>query len=115
LTSGFSVYFEKRASALYSSHKSRKGAFAMYYTNENYAAFSKARKPMDVAERKAYIVGSGLAGLSAAVFLIRDGQMPGENITIFEELPLPGGGCDGIKDERLGYIIRGGPRNGKSF
>lgn len=80
----------------------------MYYTNENYAAFSKARKPMDVAERKAYIVGSGLAGLSAAVFLIRDGQMPGENITIFEELPLPGGGCDGIKDERLGYIIRGG-------
>ena len=80
----------------------------MYYTNGNYAAFSKARKPMDVAERKAYIVGSGLAGLSAAVFLIRDGQMPGENITIFEELPLPGGGCDGIKDERLGYIIRGG-------
>ena len=44
----------------------------------------------------------------AAAFLIRDGQMPGENITIFEELPLPGGGCDGIKDERLGYIIRGG-------
>ena len=63
---------------------------------------------MDVAERKAYIIGSGLAGLSAAAFLIRDGQMPGENITIFEELPLPGGGCDGIKDERLGYIIRGG-------
>jgi len=62
---------------------------------------------MDVAERKAYIVGSGLVGLSAAVFLIRDGQMPGENISIFEELPLPGGGCDGIKDERLGYIIRG--------
>ena len=80
----------------------------MYYTNGNYAAFSKARKPMDVAERKAYIIGSGLAGLSAAAFLIRDGQMPGENITIFEELPLPGGGCDGIKDERLGYIIRGG-------
>ena len=80
----------------------------MYYTNGNYAAFSKARKPMDVAERKAYIIGSGLADLSAAAFLIRDGQMPGENITIFEELPLPGGGCDGIKDERLGYIIRGG-------
>lgn len=82
----------------------------MYYTNGNYAAFSKARKPMDVAERKAYIIGSGLAGLSAAAFLIRDGQMPGENITIFEELPLPGGGCDGIKDERLGYIIRGGEK-----
>lgn len=80
----------------------------MYYTNGNYAAFSKARKPDSIATRKAYIVGGGLAGLSAAVFLIRDGQMPGENITILEELHLPGGGVDGIKDQKLGYIIRGG-------
>ena len=80
----------------------------MYYTNGNYAAFSKARKPEKVEKKRAYIIGGGLAGLSAAVFLIRDGQMPGENITILEELGLPGGGCDGIKDQRLGYIIRGG-------
>lgn len=33
----------------------------------------------------------GLAGLSAAVFLIRDAQMPGENIHILEELPVAGG------------------------
>ena len=80
----------------------------MYYTNGNYAAFSKPRKPKGIESRKAYIVGGGLAGLSAAAFLIRDGQMPGENITIFEELSLAGGGCDGIKDNKLGYIIRGG-------
>ena len=80
----------------------------MYYTNGNYAAFAKARKPEGVENRRAYIVGGGLAGLSAAVFLIRDGQMPGENITVLEELPLPGGGVDGIKDQKLGYIIRGG-------
>lgn len=80
----------------------------MFYTNGNYAAFSKPRKPQNIENRKAYIVGGGLAGLSAAAFLIRDGQMPGENITIFEELSLPGGGCDGIRDPKLGYIIRGG-------
>lgn len=80
----------------------------MFYTNGNYAAFSSARKPGNVENRKAYIIGGGLAGLSAAVFLVRDGQMPGKNITILEELKLPGGGVDGIKDQKLGYIIRGG-------
>lgn len=80
----------------------------MFYTNGNYAAFSKPRKPANIEARKAYIIGGGLAGLSTAAFLIRDAQMPGENITILEELSLPGGGCDGIKDPKLGYIIRGG-------
>ena len=80
----------------------------MYYTNGNYAAFAKPRKPQGIESRKAYIVGGGLAGLSAAAFLVRDGQMPGQNITILEDLGLPGGGCDGIRDARLGYVIRGG-------
>lgn len=80
----------------------------MFYTNGNYAAFSKPRKPQGIENRRAYIVGGGLAGLSAAAFLIRDGQMPGKNITVLEELSLPGGGCDGIKDPKLGYVIRGG-------
>ena len=80
----------------------------MYYTNGNYAAFAKPRKPDNIEQRKAYIVGGGLAGLATAAFLVRDGQMPGENITVLEELPLPGGGCDGIKDPKLGYVIRGG-------
>ena len=80
----------------------------MFYSNGNYAAFSKPRKPAGADEKRAYIVGGGLAGLSAAAFLLRDGQLKGENITVFEELSLPGGGCDGVRDERLGYIIRGG-------
>ena len=80
----------------------------MFYTNGNYAAFCKPRKPEGIEGRKAWIVGGGLAGLSAEAFLIRDGQMPGSNITILEELGLAGGGCDGIKDGKLGYIVRGG-------
>ena len=54
------------------------------------------------------ILLEAVSPLSAAVFLIRDGQVAGERIHILEELSLPGGGMDGIRNERLGYIIRGG-------
>ncbi|MEZ7500409.1 oleate hydratase [Flavobacterium sp. Arc3] len=54
------------------------------------------------------MIGSGLASLSAAAFLIRDGQMKGNKIHIIEELALPGGSMDGIWNEQKGYIIRGG-------
>ncbi|MDY3738045.1 MAG: hypothetical protein SOZ89_02860 [Peptoniphilaceae bacterium] len=40
----------------------------MYYSNGNYEAFARAKKPEGVEDKSAYIVGSGLAGLSAAVF-----------------------------------------------
>lgn len=79
----------------------------MYHSNGNYEAFAKPRKPADVDKKSAYLVGGGLASLAAAVFLIRDGQMKGDRITIFEELELPGGSLDGIDDPR-GFIIRGG-------
>lgn len=80
----------------------------MYYTNGNYAAFSKPHKPVGIENKKAYFIGGGLATLSAAAFLIRDGQMEGKNITILEELSLAGGGCDGSKDDNRGYLVRGG-------
>ena len=54
----------------------------MYYTNGNYEAFARPRKPKDVETKSAWLVGSGLASLSAAAFLIRDGQMPGDHIHI---------------------------------
>ncbi|MCT7791234.1 MAG: oleate hydratase, partial [Lactobacillus crispatus] len=56
----------------------------MYYSNGNYEAFADAKKPAGVDKKSAYIIGSGLAGLSAAVFLVRDAQMKGENIHILE-------------------------------
>lgn len=80
----------------------------MYYSNGNYEAFAKPLKPEGVDKKSAYIVGGGLAGLAAACFLIRDGQMKGEHIHILEDLPIPGGACDGIKDPQKGFIIRGG-------
>lgn len=80
----------------------------MYYSNGNYEAFAHPRKPEGVDNKSAYLVGSGLAALSAACFLVRDGQMKGEHIHILEEGKLPGGACDGIKDPQKGFIIRGG-------
>ncbi len=34
-----------------------------------------------IESRRAWIVGGGIAGMAAAFYLIRDGHMPGENIT----------------------------------
>ena len=80
----------------------------MYYSNGNYEAFARPLKPADVDKKSAYLVGAGLASLAAACFLVRDGQMKGENIHILEELDISGGACDGIKDPERGFIIRGG-------
>ena len=54
----------------------------MYYSSGNYEAFARPRKPDGVDGKSAWFVGSGLASLAGAAFLIRDGQMPGERITI---------------------------------
>lgn len=80
----------------------------MYYSNGNYEAFADAKKPAGVDKKSAYIIGSGLAGLSAAVFLVRDAQMKGENIRILEELPVAGGSLDGAKRPNAGFVVRGG-------
>lgn len=80
----------------------------MYYTNGNYEAFARPRKPRDVDAKSAWLIGSGLASLSAAAFLIRDGQMSGDHIHILEEASLPGGACDGLRIPDLGFVIRGG-------
>ena len=55
----------------------------MYYSSGNYEAFARPKKPEGVDHKSAYIIGTGLAALSAACYLVRDGQMKGEHIHIF--------------------------------
>ncbi len=55
-----------------------------------------------------YLVGGGIASLAAAVFLIRDGHLSGNNITIFEETGTLGGSLDGAGSPEDGYVARGG-------
>ncbi|WP_425504406.1 oleate hydratase [Salinilacihabitans rarus] len=65
-------------------------------------------RPPHVATREAHVVGGGIAGLAAAAFLIRDGNMPGENVHLYEKLDVVGGAMDGAGDPEEGYVIRGG-------
>ncbi len=57
---------------------------------------------------RAYLVGGGIGSLAAAAFMIRDGGMHGENITIFESLSQLGGSLDGAGNPQDGYSMRGG-------
>jgi oleate hydratase len=61
-----------------------------------------------IETRRAHIVGGSIAGLAAAYYLIRDGHMPGANITIYENLSTEGGSLDGAGNAHDGYLIRGG-------
>lgn len=80
----------------------------MYYSNGNYEAFARPKKPEGADGKHAYIIGTGLAALSAACYLVRDAQMPGANIHILEKDDVPGGACDGAEIPGLGYVMRGG-------
>ena len=40
----------------------------MYYSSGNYEAFARPQKPKDVEHKSAYIIGTGLAALTAAIW-----------------------------------------------
>lgn len=80
----------------------------MYYSKGNYEALARPEKPKGVDGKSAYLIGSGLASLAAAAFLVRDGQMAGKRIHILEKDTLAGGACDGYKYDDVGFVIRGG-------
>ena len=57
---------------------------------------------------KYYLIGGGIASLAAAAFLMRDGGIKGNNITILEESPFMGGSLDAAGNPKDGYTMRGG-------
>jgi oleate hydratase len=56
---------------------------------------------------KAFIIGNGIAGLAAALFLIEDAGMKGSDISIIDRESKSGGGFDGDGSAEKGYICRG--------
>ena len=80
----------------------------MYYSNGNYEAFARPKKPEGMDSKNAYIIGTGLAALTAACYLVRDAQLPGSHIHVFEKDAVPGGACDGANIPGVGYVMRGG-------
>jgi len=57
---------------------------------------------------RVYLIGGGIASLAAAAFMIRDGDVFGQNITILEESSVIGGSLDGAGSPEDGYVLRGG-------
>lgn len=56
---------------------------------------------------KYYFVGSGIASLAGAAYLIRDGHVAGHDIVIFEEANEFGGALDAHGDSKTGYFMSG--------
>lgn len=80
----------------------------MYYSSGNYEAFARPKKPAGVDDKRAWLIGGGLASMAAAGFLLRDGRMSGDRITILEASSVDGGALDGTGTPAQGWFIRGG-------
>lgn len=61
-----------------------------------------------------YLVGGGIASLAAAVYLIRDGRIPGMNIHVLEEARI-GGSLDASGSPEQGYSMRGTRMYGRAY
>jgi len=66
-----------------------------------------AKPPPGIESKHGHIVGGGIAGLSAAAFLVTDAHMAPANVTIYESLPVMGGSMDAAGDAARGYTCRG--------
>lgn len=56
---------------------------------------------------KFYLVGSGIASLAAAAYMIRDGNVNGSDIMIFEKQSDIGGALDAHGSPKEGYFMSG--------
>jgi oleate hydratase len=75
----------------------------------------KRVKNNNPADSNVYLVGSGIASLASAVYLIEDVGMPAENIHILEQDDITGGALDGTGEPEEGFVIRGGRMHEKHY
>lgn len=68
----------------------------------------KRPKHENPSNSKVYLVGSGIASLASAVYLIQDVGMPAGNIHILEQDDITGGALDGAGEPEKGFVVRGG-------
>lgn len=68
----------------------------------------KIKKNKNPKDAKVYLIGSGIASLASAVYLIKDAGVPGANIHILEKDNILGGALDGAGDKEKGFVVRGG-------
>jgi oleate hydratase len=68
----------------------------------------KTEKNNNPQDSNVYLIGSGIASLASAVYLVKDAGMPGKNIHILEQDGIVGGACDGAGEPEEGFVVRGG-------
>jgi len=73
---------------------------------------SKFKNPVDT---NVYLVGSGIASLASAVYLIDDAGVPAANIHILERNDMAGGALDGAGAPDEGFVVRGGRMHEEHF
>lgn len=73
------------------------------------------KKNTNPTDSKVYLIGSGIASLAGATFLIKDAGLPGKNIYILEQDDVVGGACDGAGDAEIGFVVRGGRMHEEHF
>lgn len=96
----------ERKNAIFNWHDIEKQGY--YLSNGNYESGCTTVPAEDIENKHAIVIGSGIAGLAAACFLVRDAKMPGKNITVYEARSVSGGSCDGMFIPGKGYVISGG-------
>lgn len=72
--------------------------------NGDYDRLVNSRKPKRIDKKYAYIVDTGLAGLSTAGFLVKDAKMDPTHLTFIEKDDIAGGALDGKVMTDLGYV-----------
>ncbi len=75
------------------------------YKGEKNMKRDKNKAPKDST---VYLIGSGIASLASATYLVKDAGVPGENIHVLEQDNICGGACDGAGDPEKGFVVRGG-------
>jgi myosin-crossreactive antigen len=80
----------------------------MIHDDETVGMKGRMYMQRDAQKTRAYIVGGGIAGLSSAVFLVRDSRVKGENIIVLEQNEAMGGSLDATGSTEKGYSMRGG-------
>ncbi len=70
---------------------------------------------LDSNNKKVYLIGSGIASLASAFYLIEDAGITPENIIILEQNDIAGGALDGSGNPQQGYVVRGGRMHEKQY
>lgn len=81
---------------------------------ERLSRVDTARLGIDSDRITCHLVGAGIGSLAAAVYLIRDGHVPGANIRILEEAQF-GGSLDAAGSAEQGYSMRGSRMFGPAY